>query len=209
MAETETRTIDIVIAEKNPLLQSSLIRLFEDDPRFCVVATAADGERFMEACDRLSFDIGVIGWEMPFLDGRGVLQALRNRPSGPRVIVYTGSPNPDVPRQAMALGAAGFCSKSDPPGSLVDTILAVASGRMVFPFIDVGRLTNDPFAGLTPREREMLAALAGGLTNQQMAAQLAISLNTVKFHLKNLYDKLGVNNRAQAVAYYLKGRENR
>lgn len=204
----ETRPIDIVIAEKNPLLQSSLVRLFADDKRFCLVATAADGERFLEAVERMPFDIGIVGWEMPYVDGRGVLQALRNRPNSPRIIVYTGSPNADVPRQAMALGAAGFCSKSDAPSQLIDTILAVAAGRMVFPFIDVGRLTNDPFAGLTPREREMLAALAGGLTNQQMAAQLSISLNTVKFHLKNLYDKLGVNNRAQAVAYYLKGREN-
>lgn len=204
----ETRPIEIVIAEKNPLLQSSLVRLFAEDKRLSLVATAADGERFLETVERMPFDIGIVGWEMPFVDGRGVLQALRGRANAPRVIVYTGSPNPDVPRQAMALGAAGFCSKSDPPSQLLDTVMAVAAGRMVFPFIDVGRLTNDPFAGLTPREREMLAALAGGLTNQQMAGQLSISLNTVKFHLKNLYDKLGVNNRAQAVAYYLKGREN-
>ena len=92
---------------------------------------------------------------------------------------------------------------------MLDTIIAVAAGRMVFPFIDVSSLASDPLAGLTPRERELLAALAGGLTNQQMATQLDISLNTVKFHLKNLYDKLGVGNRAQAVAFYLKGRESR
>ena len=170
---------------------------------------AADGERFLAAVERLAFDVGIIGWEMPYLDGRGVLQAMRGRDHAPRIIVYTGSPNPDVPRQAMALGAAGFCSKNEPPSHLLETIQSVAAGRMVFPFIDVGRLAADPFAGLTPREREMLAALAGGLTNQQMAGQLSISLNTVKFHLKNLYDKLGVNNRAQAVAYYLKGREGR
>ena len=209
MADSTQRPIDLVIAEKNPLLQSSLSRLFGEDDRFCVVAMAADGERFLAAVERLAFDVGIIGWEMPYLDGRGVLQALRGRDHAPRVIVYTGSPNPDVPRQAMALGAAGFCSKNEPPSHLLETILAVAAGRMVFPFIDVGRLAADPFAGLTPREREMLAALAGGLTNQQMAGQLSISLNTVKFHLKNLYDKLGVNNRAQAVAYYLKGREGR
>ncbi len=209
MADSTQRPIDLVIAEKNPLLQSSLSRLFGEDDRFCVVAMAADGERFLAAVERLAFDVGIIGWEMPYLDGRGVLQALRGRDHAPRIIVYTGSPNPDVPRQAMALGAAGFCSKNEPPTHLLETILAVAAGRMVFPFIDVGRLAADPFAGLTPREREMLAALAGGLTNQQMAGQLSISLNTVKFHLKNLYDKLGVNNRAQAVAYYLKGREGR
>ncbi len=208
MSQTiETRPIEIAVAEKNPLLQSSLVRLFAEDKRLRLVTTAADGERFLEAVDQISFDIGIVGWEMPFVDGRGVLQSLRNRPQSPRIIIYTGSPNPDVPRQAMALGAAGFCSKSDPPSQLLDTVMAVAGGRMVFPFIDVGRLGNDPFASLTPREGEMLAALAGGLTNQQMAAQLSISLNTVKFHLKNLYEKLSVNNRAQAVAYYLKGRE--
>lgn len=209
MGAQGTRAIDIVIAEKNPLLQSSLVKIFAGDDRFCLVAVTADGERFMEAIERLPFDVGIVGWEMPYMDGRGVLQALRGRSDAPRIIVYTGSPNPDVPRQAMTLGAAGFCSKREPPEQLLDTIQAVAAGRMVFPFIDVSSLASDPLAGLTPRERELLAALAGGLTNQQMATQLDISLNTVKFHLKNLYDKLGVGNRAQAVAFYLKGRESR
>lgn len=207
MTGQDIKPVEIVIAEKNPLLQSSLIRLFDGDERFRLLAVAADGERFLAAVERMSFDVGVIGWEMPFMDGRGVLQHLRGRGDSPRLIVYTGSPNPDVPRQAMVLGAAGFCSKNDPPQILLETIQAVASGRMVFPFIDVARLASDPFGGLTPRERELLSALAGGLTNQQMAGQLEISLNTVKFHLKNLYDKLGVSNRAQAVAYYLKGRD--
>ncbi len=209
MPQIATRPIEIAIAEKNSLLQSSLVGLFSDEARFRVVATAADGERFLETVDCVPFDVGVIGWEMPAIDGRGVLQALRLKSHAPRIIVYTGTANPDVPRQAMSLGAAGFCSKSDPPASLVDTIQAVASGRMVFPFIDVGRLSDNPFAALTPREREMLAALAGGLTNHQMAVHLGISLNTVKFHLKNLYEKLGATNRAQAVACYLQGRERR
>jgi two-component system, NarL family, nitrate/nitrite response regulator NarL len=209
MGVQATRAIDVVIAEKNPLLQSSLVKLFSADERFNLTAVTADGERFLETIERIPFDVGVIGWEMPCTDGRGVLQALRGRTDSPRLIIYTGSPNPDVPRQAMTLGAAGFCSKREAPEQLLDTIASVAAGRMVFPFIDVSSLASDPLAGLTPRERELLGALAGGLTNQQMATQLDISLNTVKFHLKNLYDKLGVGNRAQAVAFYLKGRESR
>ena len=209
MAVPSNRPIDVVVAEKNPLLQSSLTQLFEQDERFRLVAVTADGERFLEAIDRITFDVGIIGWEMPYLDGRGVLQALRTHPDAPRVIIYTGTSNPDVPRQAMTLGAAGFCSKREPADQLIDTVLAVAPGRMVFPFIDVSSLATDPLAGLTPRERELLTALASGMTNQQMATQLEISLNTVKFHLKNLYDKLAVGNRAQAVAFFLKGRENR
>ena len=209
MATPPNRPIEVVIAEKNPLLQSSLSQLFEKDERFRLVAVTADGERFMEAVERTTFDVGIIGWEMPYLDGRGVLQALRTHPEAPRVIIYTGASNPDVPRQAMTLGAAGFCSKREPADQLIDTVLAVAHGRMVFPFIDVSSLATDPLAGLTPRERELLTALASGLTNQQMAGQLDISLNTVKFHLKNLYDKLAVGNRAQAVAFFLKGRDAR
>jgi two-component system nitrate/nitrite response regulator NarP len=227
--EAPPRPIEIVIAEKNPLLMSSLIKLFAGDDRFTLVATTPDGERFLSAVERLSFEVGIIGWEMPYMDGREVLRSLQGRlgqgrlgqgrlgpgrlgqgrPDGPRVIVYTGTANPDVPRLAMALGAAGFCSKSDPPAQLLETVAAVADGRMMFPFVDVSQLASPPFAGLTPRERELLAALAGGLTNAQMADKLAISLNTVKFHLKNLYDKLGVSNRAQAVAHYLKGRDGR
>ncbi|GAB3453595.1 LuxR C-terminal-related transcriptional regulator [Insolitispirillum peregrinum] len=203
------RPIDIVIAEKNPLLMSSLIKLFAGDDRFALVATTPDGERFISAVERLTFDVAIIGWEMPYMDGRGVLQALQGRSAAPRVIVYTGSASPEIPRVAMSLGAAGFCSKSDPPAQLLETVAAVADGRMMFPFVDVSQLANDPFSGLTPRERELLAALASGLTNAQIAGKLDISLNTVKFHLKNLYDKLGVSNRAQAVAHYLKGREGR
>ena len=204
----DTEIIDIAIADKSPIVQSGLRALFENDERFRVVAVAADGERFIEAVDRLSFDIAIIGWEMPFLSGSAVLRALRGREDAPRLIVYTGSQELDVPRQAMALGAAGFCHKSDPPERLVETVLAVARGRMAFPYVDVRLLELNPLAGLTDREREILEALAQGMTNQQLANAFGISLNTVKFHLKNLYGKLSVDNRAQAVAKYL-GRATR
>jgi two-component system nitrate/nitrite response regulator NarP len=199
----DTGSIDIAIADKSPIVQSGLRALFENDGRFRVVAVAADGERFMDAVNRLSFEIGIVGWEMPYLSGDALLRTLRGRDDAPRIVVYTGSRDTDVPRQAMALGAAGFCHKSDPPERLVETVLAVARGRMAFPYVDVRLLEMNPLAGLTEREREILAALAEGMTNQQLAGALHISLNTVKFHLKNLYGKLGVDNRAQAVAKYL------
>jgi two-component system nitrate/nitrite response regulator NarP len=145
---------------------------------------------------------------MPYLSGAGVLRALRGQPDTARIVIYTGSQDLDVPRQAMALGAAGFCHKSDPPDRLVDTVLTVASGRMAFPYVDVRELDLNPLAGLTEREREILESLSKGMTNQQLAEALEISLNTVKFHLKNLYGKMGVENRSQAVAKYL-GRATR
>ncbi len=206
MAGHKKRTVGIVVAEKSPLLRSGLAELFATDERFSLLAMTADGEDFLRAVRETRFDVGLIGWEMPLLDGRGVLLALRDVPEPPRVIVYTGTTDPDAPRRALALGAAGFCSKSDPPVQLLETVAAVAAGRMMFPFVDVSRLANDPFTDLTPRERELLASLAGGLTNAQIAGKLDISINTVKFHLKNLYDKLSVGNRAQAVAAFLRDR---
>ncbi|MCK4939007.1 MAG: response regulator transcription factor, partial [Rhodospirillaceae bacterium] len=135
--------------------------------------------------------------------GQGVLQALQKSEKPPRIIVFTGNGSPDIPRQVMRFGGAGFCPKTDHPSVLLETVLAVAEGRMVFPFMDMSRPSNDPFSGLTSREQELLASLALGRTNQQIAGDLSISLNTVKFHLKNLYGKLDVKNRAQAVACYL------
>lgn len=206
--DTAAKTIDIVIADKSPLVQTGLEALLAADHRFNVVAVAADGERFMDTVDRLYFDIGIIGWNMPYLDGRGVLEALNNRQSRPRIVIYTGNTTPDVPRQVMQLGGAGFCSKTEAPDRVVETLIAVSEGRMVFPFMDLSRPGTDPFASLTAREQELLSALANGRTNAQISEDLAISLNTVKFHLKNLYGKLSVKNRAQAVACYLKGLGN-
>ncbi|WP_029007642.1 LuxR C-terminal-related transcriptional regulator [Azospirillum halopraeferens] len=194
------KTIDIVVADKSPLVLRAMVKLFEDDERFNLLATASDGERFLEAVRRFPFDVGVIGWEMPFLSGRGALERLKGRPGAPRIVVYTGSSDPTASRSAMMLGAAGFCNKSEPPERLLDICAAVAAGRMAFPFVDVSSLSDDPLGRLTARERTLLESLTTGRTNAQLARELGISVHTVKFHLKNLYDKLGVGNRAQAVA---------
>lgn len=117
MAEPEKQCpIKIVIAGKNPLLQSGLIKLFTSGNCFTLLVVAADGTRFLTAVGKLSLDVSLIGWEMPHLDGRGVLGIMRNHSNTPRMIVYTDSTNPNVPSQAMILGAAGFCFKLDPPG---------------------------------------------------------------------------------------------
>lgn len=195
--------IEVAIADKNPLVLSGLKRLIARDDRLVLSITATDGERFLETLDRTAFDVGVIGWDMPFGGGKQVLKALESRDDAPRIIVYTGSEAPNLARQAMTLGAAGFCSKRQPPEQLIEAIIAVAKGAMVFPFFDLRAERGDPFGDLTPRESELLQALPSGGTNAQIAKELGLSVNTVKFHLKSLYDKLSARNRAQAVALYL------
>ena len=133
-------------------------------------------------------------------DGRYVLEQLRAAHESLRVVVYTGVANPRVPAEVMSLGGAAFCAKTERPEHLLEVLEAVAKGRMVFPFMDVRNLLDDGLPELTERERDLLIALASGGTNAQLADQLGVSVNTVKFHLGNLYEKLNVNNRTQAVA---------
>ena len=198
-----SREIGVVLADKRPLVIAALKHLFGEDARFRVVATASDGERFLEAVGRFGFDVGVIGWMMPYVDGRGVLATLRERADTVPIVIYTGATAADVPRQAMVAGAAGFYSKNAPPEKLLDIVADVADGRMVFPQMDLRRLMDDPLKDLTPREHGLLDLLVQGMTNARIARELGISVNTVKFHLKNLYDKMGTENRAQTVARYL------
>lgn len=195
--------IRVLIAEKNPLLRMSLVNLFAGDDRFAPAVATSDGQAFLDAVADQVFDVGLIGWQLPRVDGAGVLRALSGRTGVPRIIIYTGSANPDLPHQAMILGAAAFCSKRDWPNQLLDTVRVVAAGRMAFPHMDVTKSFVNPLTELTSREHELLSTLSDGLTNQQIATQFAISVNTVKFHLRNLYEKIDVQNRAQAVAFFI------
>jgi DNA-binding NarL/FixJ family response regulator len=192
----------MAIADKNPLVLSALSELFERDPRFDLVLTVSNGERFLEAVERVPFQVGVVGWVLPPMGAEVVLERLRDRPNSPRIVVYSGSSDPEIARKVMAHGGAGFCSKSELPERLLDTVWAVASGRMVFPFVDIRELQQDPLQKLTARERELLAALATGRTNDELAKDFGVSVNTIKFHLRNLYEKMSIKNRAQAVSMY-------
>jgi two-component system nitrate/nitrite response regulator NarP len=153
----------------------------------------------MELVDRVSFDVGIIGWKMPFSDGRQVLTNLRERESSIRVVVYSGA---NVSRQVRSLGGAGFYSKSKPPEGLIDVICQVGQGNSIFPFEKHHAKTNDRISSLTARELDILEVLAQGHSNRKIAKIFEISTNTVKFHLKNIYEKAQVDNRTQAVAFY-------
>lgn len=197
--------IELVLGDPNPLMLQALAEIFERDRRFSLVATAKSAEGFLEAFLRAPVPLGVIDWHLPQLGAERLLPILRDRPQPPRIVVYASSNDPDIPRRAMAAGAAGFCTRETPPGQLLDIAASVSAGRMVFPYLDVRSLKRDPREELTPREKAMLAALARGRTNGELAAEFGVSINTVKFHLRNLYDKLGLRNRAQAIAFHYGG----
>ena len=154
---------------------------------------------------RVPVQIGVSDWNLPALGGAKLISVLREHEAGPRLVVY-GEDAQDLPRLAMTAGAAGFAPRSGEVDALLITCADVAAGKMVFPFIDVRELQADPIQSLSRKERVMLEALSKGLTNRELSVELGISTNTVKFHLSNLYDKLSVRNRAQAIAFYYSSR---
>jgi len=205
MAEVQRQApIRVAVADKNPLIQAALRQLLSEDERFELVHVTDGCETFLQKVSEKPVDVGVIGWIIGKCDGRAVLDQLGKIEFPPRVIVYTGDIDPVVPAQVMRHGGAGFVSKSEQPAVLLDTIEAVANGRMVFPFIDVRKLFENPLSSLTRRELEVLSELATGRTNKQIARSHDVSLNTVKFHVRNVFQKLGVNSRSQAIALYLK-----
>ncbi|WP_417606004.1 response regulator transcription factor [Primorskyibacter flagellatus] len=197
--------ISIMLADSNPLVLSAMSAYFERDKRFSLIATSATAEGFLGTVMRVPVQVGVIDWNLPVLGGARLLEVLREHEKAPRLVVYADE-NSDAHRGAMAAGAAGFVARNGPVEGLLDTCIAVAAGQMVFPFLDVRDLQKDPIHSLSRRERIMLEALSKGLTNRELSKELDISINTVKFHLSNLFEKLSVRNRAQAIAFYYSSR---
>jgi two-component system nitrate/nitrite response regulator NarP len=195
--------VSIAVADKNPIVRAGLFDYIARDERFAVREMVASGAEFISACERQKIDVGVIGWGLPDMTGGDVLRAVKRRNLPTRVIIYTGDFSPAVLREAVKSGAWGVTSKADDPSVLIDAIACVQQGRMSIPFVDISSLMSDPLENLTVREKELLRALANGWTNEQIATRIGISRNTVKYHLKNLYEKIGANNRAMAVAMFL------
>lgn len=193
--------IDIMLANSNSLVLSAMSEIFERDPRFSLVATSATAEGFLGTVMRVPVKVGVVNWNLPVLGAAKLLEVMREHENAPRIVVY-GDDTGDHPRLAMQAGAAGFAARSGDVSGLLETCVEVASGKMVFPFIDVRQMQQDPIHTLSRKERVILEALAKGMSNKELSKNLEISTNTVKFHLSNIYEKLSVKNRSQAIAYY-------
>ncbi|MDG2339809.1 MAG: response regulator transcription factor [Paracoccaceae bacterium] len=194
-------TIDVMLADSNPLVLSAMSEIFERDPRFSLVATSATAEGFLGTVIRVPVQVGIIDWNLPALGAAKLIEVLRGNENAPKFVIY-GEATGDTPRLAMQAGAAGFAARSGEVEGLLETCADVAAGKMVFPFIDVRKMQQDPIQSLSRKEHAILDALATGMSNRDLSKELQISTNTVKFHLSNIYEKLSVKNRTQAIAFY-------
>ena len=195
--------VNIAIADKNPMVLRALEALLTRDRRFNLLLMASDGVQFLNSLAHHPVSLGVIGWELPPIRAPEILQTLGKRPGAPKIVVYSGTRDAAAPAETLRLGGAGFVTKLSPPERLLEVFAAVAAGDMVFPFVDIHKVRPNPLTSLTHRERDLLAALESGRSNAQLAREFGVSINTVKFHLRNLFGKLDVRNRTQAICLYL------
>lgn len=201
----ETPHIRIVLGDDHALVLEGLRALLSAEPDLRVVATATDGERLLEAVRRFTPDVVAMDLQMPFMDGLTCLRHIRADGLPVRVLVISAFSDAQSLRGAVEGGADGFVLKTDPPEMTLAAIRQVAAGHMVFPEAVrrwlIQKPAQDPNA-LTEREEAVLALVAEGKSNAQIGAALSLSENTVKFHLKNLFGKLGVANRTEAAAKF-------
>ncbi len=197
----DTAPIRVVIADDHALVLEGVRAVLATEPGLRVVATATDGERMLEAVRRLRPDVAVIDLRMPYMDGLACLRAIRSEELPVRVVVLSASGEGTTLQEAIEAGADGYALKTDSPTQMIAAIRHVAAGHLVFPGGArrwIGRRSRAD--DLTAREQAVLEQLAEGKSNGEIAKQLHLSTNTVKFHIRNLYAKLGVSNRTEAAA---------
>jgi two-component system nitrate/nitrite response regulator NarL len=199
--------VRILVADDHPLFREAIVRAVKERPEFELVGEAANGREALDAIRELGPDVAVLDVKMPELDGLKVLNALRRDELPTRVILLTAYPDGAVAFEAVAGGAAAFLSKDADRRRITDTIAAVSRGETVLsPEVQAGlaeeiRLRGQKDRpGLSAREREILGHIAEGRSAPEIAKILYLSPATVKSHLGALYEKLGVSDRAAAVA---------
>ncbi len=213
--------IRIVVADDHPIFRDGLCKLLALEEDFEVVAQAQDGREVLDVLQQYEPDILLLDLKMPGLDGLGTLQRLQAARNRTRVIVLTASDDKNEFVQAMKLGTSGIVLKQTATDLLIKSIRKVHAGEIwldshttaavIRQFVSADEVPPPPQAAAAPRERErsplsqrereIVALVAQGFKNKEMAEKMFISEQTVKNHLHNIFDKLGVSDRLELALY--------
>ncbi len=203
--------IRVLVADDHAVVREGLRTFLELQEGLEVAGEAADGEEAVREAERLRPDVVLMDLVMPRLDGVGAMRELRRRLPGVRVIVLTSYAEDDRLLPAVRAGAAGYLLKTVQPQELARAVrTAHAGGALLDPGV-AARLVEalaakpegeaPPPERLTPREREVLVLIAGGLSNKRIARELGVAEKTVKTHVGHVLAKLGVADRTQAALH--------
>ncbi len=205
---SETRgVVRMVVVDDHALFRRGLIGLLEDMPGLEVVGQAGDGQQALPLIEQLKPDLVLLDLNMPVMDGIATLNALKQRRLPPKVLMLTISQDDSDLLDAIRAGADGYLLKNTEPEELRRAILRVVEGQgAISPEVTAPVLralsqyaVQPATLVLSDRELDVLHCLVGGQTTQQMASSLFISENTVKTHVRHIFEKLEVSNRAEAV----------
>jgi DNA-binding NarL/FixJ family response regulator len=199
--------ISVLIVDDHPVVRQGLRALLEVQDDITVVGEAGDGRAAVSLATSLSPDIVLLDLKLPGMDGIAVLQPLSA--AGLRVLVLTSATDPAAASQAVRAGAAGVLYKDIDPDALVRAIRSVHDGNVLLAPEAASSLVRGSAANtLTPREREVLAGIAEGRSNREIARLLRVSEKTVKAHVSSVLAKLGVQDRTQAAVYAVRHDSN-
>jgi DNA-binding NarL/FixJ family response regulator len=173
---------------------------FSDAPDIEIVGEATSGQEVLPLVGRTSPDVALLDLRMPGMDGLRCLELLRERHPSVKTIIFSGSDDPAAVDAAFARGAVAFIQKTIDPADLPSVVRQAVAGNVFFAAGNVAHTSPvESRWDLTPREIEILRALAGGQSNKQMAREFWLSEQTIKYHLTNIYRKLEVRSRTEAV----------
>ncbi len=195
------RRLKLVIADDHGLMVEAVRLALEGRSEFEIVGAAESGAQVLPVVQRTSPDLVVLDLRMPGVDGLTCIRLLRERMPEVKIAVLSGLDSAEVAAEALGLGARVFISKSIDPAELPDALTAAYEEKVREPVgrAEPSRIAAVREAGLTDRELEILRVLAEGRSNREIAKLLWLAEQTVKFHLTNIYRKLNVSSRTEAV----------
>lgn len=204
------RVIRVLVVDDDPLVRAALTMMLDGANGIAVVGEAADGDEVPQAVDRHAPDVVLMDLRMPRMDGIAAMKRLQGRRTPPSVIVLTTFDSDDNILRALRAGASGFLLKDTAPGRIVEAVHRVAAGDPILSPQITRRLMDravnaasdyerarQAIARLSPREREVVVAIARGRTNAEVAKELLMSVPTVKAHITHILTKLDLTNRTQ------------
>lgn len=201
------KEIQVLLVDDSPVLLLGLRRTLEMAPDIVIVGGAGSGSEALLMIERLQPDLVILDCQLPDISGVDVAKSVQQRGLQTKIIAFSVHTDEALVRGMVEAGAAGYLLKDEPPETIVEAVhFAVAGGSWFSPGVTArlaervrSECPSEP--RLTERETEVLRLLAGGKANTAIGAELRITERTVRFHMRNIYDKISVHTRAEAAVW--------
>ena len=208
-----SETVTVVVGDDHPMYRAAVVSAMKETGRISVLAEVGDGRAALEAIREHQPSVALLDYRMPELDGLAVVSAVTRDGLQTHVLLLSATEDPATVYEALAAGAAGYLTKESDRDEIIAAVMKCARGEGYVPTNIASGLANEvrnrsrgEATLLSPREAEIIKLIADGLSVPDIAAKLHLAPTTVRTHVQNLYGKLGVSDRAAAVAEAMRRR---